>query len=89
MTIDLDARPASAADVAIPSARPRRLRRTPRLRALVRETRLHPSMLVAPLFVCPGSGVREPIASMPGVARLSPTSPPTRLLDWPTWASAA
>jgi porphobilinogen synthase len=29
-------------------------------------------MLVAPLFVCPGSGVREPIASMPGQARLSP-----------------
>jgi porphobilinogen synthase len=29
-------------------------------------------MLVAPIFVRPGSGVREPIASMPGVARLSP-----------------
>jgi porphobilinogen synthase len=55
-----------------PRARPRRLRRTPALRALVRETRLHPSMLVAPLFVRPGQGVREPIASLPGVARLSP-----------------
>jgi porphobilinogen synthase len=52
-------------------ARPRRLRRTPALRALVRETRLHPSMLVAPLFVRPGSGVTEPIHSMPGVSRLS------------------
>ena len=72
MTIDLEAPPASAADVARPSARPRRLRRTSALRALVRETRLHPSMLVAPLFVCPGSGVREPVASMPGVARVSP-----------------
>ncbi len=51
--------------------RPRRLRRSAALRSLVRETRLHPSMLVAPLFVCPGSGVREPIAAMPGVARLS------------------
>ncbi len=51
--------------------RMRRLRRTPALRALVRETRLHPEMLVAPLFVRPGSGVREPIASMPGQARLS------------------
>jgi porphobilinogen synthase len=51
--------------------RPRRLRRTPALRALVRETRLHPSMLVAPLFVRPGVGVREPIDSMPGQARLS------------------
>jgi porphobilinogen synthase len=52
--------------------RPRRLRRTPALRALVRETRLHPAMLVAPLFVRPGSGIREPIESMPGQARLSP-----------------
>ena len=40
------------------------LRRTPALRSLVRETRLHPSMLVAPLFVRPGSGVREPISSL-------------------------
>ena len=52
--------------------RPRRLRRTAALRALVQETRPQPAMLVAPLFVRPGSGVREPIASMPGVARLSP-----------------
>ena len=52
--------------------RPRRLRRTAALRALVQETRPQPGMLVAPLFVRPGSGVREPIASMPGVARLSP-----------------
>jgi porphobilinogen synthase len=52
--------------------RPRRLRRTEALRALVRETRLHPSMLVAPLFVQPGSGLREPIGSMPGVFRISP-----------------
>jgi porphobilinogen synthase len=52
--------------------RPRRLRRTAALRNLVRETRLHPSMLVAPIFVCPGVGVREPIGSMPGVSRLSP-----------------
>ena len=52
--------------------RPRRLRRTAALRALVRETRLHPAMLVAPLFVRPGAGLREPIGSMPGQARLSP-----------------
>ena len=52
--------------------RPRRLRRTTALRALVRETRLHPSMLVAPLFVRPGARIRESIASMPGQARLSP-----------------
>jgi porphobilinogen synthase len=53
------------------SIRPRRLRRTPALRALVRETRLDPSMLVAPLFVQPGSAVRTPIDSMPGVYRMS------------------
>ncbi len=52
--------------------RPRRLRRTPALRALVRESRLDAGMLIAPLFVRPGQGVREPIASMPGVSRLSP-----------------
>ena len=51
--------------------RGRRLRRTPALRGLVRETRLHPGMLVAPLFVRPGSGIREPIGSMPGQDRLS------------------
>jgi porphobilinogen synthase len=55
-----------------PRLRPRRLRRTPALRALVRETRLHPSMLVAPLFVRPGYAVREPIDALPGHARLSP-----------------
>jgi porphobilinogen synthase len=52
--------------------RGRRLRRTAALRALVRETRLDPAMLVAPMFVRSGRGLREPIASMPGVARLSP-----------------
>ena len=53
------------------SFRGRRLRRTPALRALVRETRLHPSMLVAPLFVRPGTRVREEIGAMPGQHRLS------------------
>jgi porphobilinogen synthase len=74
MTLDLEAPPLSAPTASAPSlpVRLRRLRRTPALRALIRETRLHPSMLVAPLFVRPGSGVREPIASMPGQARLSP-----------------
>lgn len=74
MTLHVEAPPGSgSSDPPTPlTIRPRRLRRTTALRALVRETRLHPSMLVAPLFVRPGSGVREPIASMPGVARLSP-----------------
>ena len=52
--------------------RGRRLRRTPALRALVTETRLAVDQLVAPLFVCEGRNVREPIPSMPGHARLSP-----------------
>ena len=52
--------------------RGRRLRRTPALRALAREIVLRPEQLVAPLFVCQGRGVTEPIASMPGHARLSP-----------------
>jgi porphobilinogen synthase len=81
MTLEITLPPATAGGsstttAATPAApmpiRPRRLRRTPALRALVRETRLHPSMLVAPLFVRPGAGVREPISSMPGQARLSP-----------------
>jgi porphobilinogen synthase len=55
-----------------PDARLRRTRRTAALRSLVRETRLDPAMLVAPLFVRPGRGIREPIASLPGVERLSP-----------------
>jgi porphobilinogen synthase len=59
-------------DLPLPGRRGRRLRRTPALRALVRETRLDPTMFVAPLFVRPGRGVREPIASLPGVDRLSP-----------------
>ena len=50
--------------------RPRRLRRTAGLRALVRETHLAPDQLVYPLFVCEGSGVRRPVSSMPGVFQL-------------------
>jgi len=57
--------------VPVPRDRPRRLRRTRALRELVRETRLHPSMLVAPLFIRPGRNLREPISSLPGVERLS------------------
>ena len=51
--------------------RPRRLRRTETLRALVRETRLAPAQLIQPLFVCPGEGVRREISSMPGQYNLS------------------
>ncbi|HXU10293.1 MAG TPA: porphobilinogen synthase [Blastocatellia bacterium] len=51
--------------------RPRRLRRTDTMRALVRETRLTPDDFVYPLFVCEGEGVRREIASMPGAFNLS------------------
>jgi porphobilinogen synthase len=49
-----------------PQQRPRRLRRTPALRALVRETTLEPSDLIAPLFVKQGIADAVPIAAMPG-----------------------
>ena len=53
------------------SHRLRRLRRTPALRDLIRETTLTPSSLVYPLFVCTGAGVRREVVSMPGVCQLS------------------
>ncbi len=54
-----------------PATRMRRLRRTGLLRDLVRETDLSPSHLVLPMFVELGTDSRTPIASMPGVDRLS------------------
>ncbi|WP_115728048.1 porphobilinogen synthase [Actinomyces culturomici] len=50
----------------IPTIRPRRLRATPAMRALVRETRVHPSQLIAPVFVREGADAPVPIAAMPG-----------------------
>ncbi len=41
------------------------------MRALVRETRLEPSQMVLPLFVCPGEGVKREIGSMPGNYQMS------------------
>jgi porphobilinogen synthase len=49
----------------------RRLRRSPGLRAMVRETRLAPEQFLYPLFVCPGTAVRREVPSMPGVFQLS------------------
>jgi porphobilinogen synthase len=54
-----------------PSYRPRRLRRTAGLRRLVRETSLQPAQLILPLFVRSGTGVRQPVDSMPGVDQTS------------------
>jgi porphobilinogen synthase len=57
--------------MAFPANRLRRLRRTESLRSMVRETRLTPESLVHPLFICPGTGIRKEVRSMPGVFNLS------------------
>ena len=57
--------------MSFPITRPRRLRRTEAIRSLARETRLSTDGFIYPMFVCPGMGVRKPIASMPGVAQQS------------------
>ena len=57
--------------MSFPIQRPRRLRRNANLRRMVRETRLSVDDLIMPLFVVPGRGVENPVASMPGVAELS------------------
>jgi porphobilinogen synthase len=57
--------------VSFPVHRPRRLRRTEKIRNLVREHRLHPSQFVYPMFVCTGTKVRDEIHSMPGIYRQS------------------
>ena len=54
-----------------PEYRPRRLRGSPALRALVRETDLHARQLILPLFARGGKKVRQPIGSMPGCFQLS------------------
>ncbi len=57
--------------MAFPQTRPRRLRRTGVLRDLVRESELDAHHLVYPMFVVHGAERREPIATMPGIDRLS------------------
>ena len=52
--------------MSFPETRSRRLRRTPAIRRLVRETTLAPDNFIYPLFVCPGKGIRREIASLPG-----------------------
>jgi porphobilinogen synthase len=55
-----------------PEYRPRRLRQSPALRKLVRETRLNVEQFVLPLFARSGRKLRRPIEAMPGVCQLSP-----------------
>ncbi|MDP3960915.1 MAG: porphobilinogen synthase, partial [Pseudorhodobacter sp.] len=54
-----------------PTSRFRRLRKSAALRALAQENTLSVNDLIWPLFVRDGTAVREPVASMPGVERLS------------------
>ena len=58
--------------MAFPTTRPRRLRATPALRDMVRETRLSASALMMPFFVVHGTGIKKEIESMPGNYHLSP-----------------
>lgn len=57
--------------MSFPAQRPRRLRRNELLRGLVRETRLSTAGFVYPMFVCPGTKVRNEVGSMPGVFQQS------------------
>jgi porphobilinogen synthase len=52
--------------------RPRRLRRSEKIRSLVRENRLSTAGLIYPMFVCPGTKVRNEVSSMPGIYQQSP-----------------
>jgi porphobilinogen synthase len=57
--------------MSFPTTRPRRLRATPVLRQMVRETTLTPDDFIYPMFVVHGQGVRREIKSMPGIHQLS------------------
>ncbi|MDF2044804.1 porphobilinogen synthase [Microbacterium sp. Kw_RZR3] len=57
--------------MSFPEHRPRRLRRTPAVRRLARETHLVPSQLVLPMFVREGITEPSPIGSMPGIVQHS------------------
>src|SRR5580692_7104263 len=54
-----------------PTARPRRLRQSDTWRAMVRETELRVSDFIYPMFIVPGTKVRHPVSSMPGVSQFS------------------
>ncbi|MDB5952102.1 MAG: porphobilinogen synthase [Massilia sp.] len=56
---------------AYPAIRLRRMRRDPFSRALMRENTITPADLIYPVFILDGAGQRQPVASMPGVERVS------------------
>ncbi len=57
--------------MSFPLHRPRRLRRTEKIRSLVRENRLSTAGLIYPMFVCPGTKVRNEVSAMPGIYQQS------------------
>ena len=57
--------------MSFPLHRPRRLRRTEKIRGLVRENRLSTAGFIYPMFVCPGTKVRNEVSSMPGICQQS------------------
>ena len=57
--------------MSFPKVRMRRLRRTPTMRRMMRQTKLSVDDLIAPLFVRPGTRIERPVLSMPGVAQMS------------------
>ena len=58
--------------MSFPTQRPRRLRRNELLRNLVRERRVNTAGFIYPMFVCPGTNVRQEVGSMPDVYQESP-----------------
>ena len=71
--------PSIAAYPPYPVSRPRRLRQTPMLRKLVRETELTPADFIYPYFVRPGKRIKKEISSMPGVFQWSPDQLPVEI----------
>jgi len=61
----------ATATAAYPAIRLRRMRRDPFSRALMRENTITPADLIYPVFILDGAGQRQPVASMPGVERVS------------------
>ncbi len=72
-----------------PVKRPRRLRRTARVRALVREHRVALSQLVQPLFIVERGDAAGPISSMPGIERYTVDSAVGERACWTRWTSIA
>jgi porphobilinogen synthase len=71
MSIAINPPITTTATAAFPNVRMRRMRRSPAIRELVRETRISTSDVIYPMFVRPGHGLKLPIKSMPGQSQWS------------------